>query len=379
MLRTFFIFLLTILINQSFTVKVFPDDYKLIDNPYENDIESDTEEYHYVLTAVSTRGYTDLYKGIVYRSRLCCYYQSSYCYSSSATLNNYTNLTNINDTNFKELHHYACIPGKGRGANIFFNYPRNTPDSVISVRMRLTNIYDEPFDLNFGANQRVLDSFTIPNNSFVIYTFKLDQTNYYLQKDNFTKPYSHTFSFGSSIQLSFSFNHENKTLYFNSYIVSLDLKKYILSLSGHAHNHCSPYGCLVGTCSSTGSSISDYAYCSYSSSSYYYYGFTECSLWGCIPGSYCDGAGKCNECDDQCKGCNAGPMNCKSCYITSMNNLWKYHHRGGFNGPCPFEFYPFGLIFMILNIYVIKMFNHPFLLLFSKIFSLYQYIKIFKI
>ena len=152
MLRTFFIFLLTILINQSFTVKVFPDDYKLIDNPYENDIESDTEEYHYVLTAVSTKGYTDLYKGIVYRSRLCCYYQSSYCYSSSATLNNYTNLTNINDTNFKELHHYACIPGKGRGANIFFSYPRNTPDSVISVRMRLTNIYDEPFDLNFGAN-----------------------------------------------------------------------------------------------------------------------------------------------------------------------------------------------------------------------------------
>ena len=335
---TFFIFLLTTLINQSFSVKVFPDDYKLIDNPYENDIESDTEEYHYVLTAVSARGYTDLYKGIVYKNYLCCYDDSSYygCRSSKATLNNYTNLTNINDTNFKELHHYACITGKGKAVNIFFNYPRNTPDSVISVRMRLTNIYDEPFDLNFGINGRVLDSFIINNNSFVIYTIKLDQNNYYLQKDNFTKPYSNggLFSFGDSIRLRFSFNHENKTLYFNSYIVSLDLKKYILSLSGHAHNSCSGSGCLYGTCYSSGSGADGYAYCSYSS---YNFAFSECSLWGCVPGSYCDGSNKCNECDDQCKGCVAGPMNCKSCYITAMNNLWRYHHKDtSRTGPCPF-------------------------------------------
>ena len=339
---TFFIFLLTTLINQSFSVKVFPDDYKLIDNPYENDIESDTEEYHYVLTAVSAKGYTDLYKGIVYKNYLCCYDDSSYygCRSSPATLNNYTNLTNINDTNFKELHHYACITGKGKAVNIFFNYPRNTPDSVISVRMRLTNIYDEPFDLNFGINGRVLDSFIINNNSFVIYTIKLDQNNYYLQKDNFTKPYSNggLFSFGDSIRLRFSFNHENKTLYFNSYIVSLDLKKYILSLSGHAHNSCSGSGCLYGTCYSSGSGAGGYAYCSYSS---YNFAFSECSLWGCVPGSYCDGSNKCNECDDQCKGCVAGPMNCKSCYITAMNNLWRYHHKDtSRTGPCPFEFYP---------------------------------------
>ena len=360
MTSSFFIFLFLTLINQTFCVKVFPDDYKWIDNPYENDIESDTEDYHYVLTAVSAKGYTDNYKGIVYRSRFCCYYDTYYsnCRSSSTVLNNYTNISNINETNLKELHHYACISGKGKDVNIYFSYSRATPDSVITVRMRLTNIYEEPFELEFGKcngytgydqdrrcySKSVLDSFIIPNNSFAIYTFKLDQNNYYLEKENFSKPHSNSglFSFGEDIKLSFFFNHENKTLYYNSYIVSLDLKKYILAITGHALNSCSGSGCLPrGSyyCSPSGSGESGYAYCYYYSYSSYY-GFSECSLFGCVPGSYCDSSSTCIECDYQCKGCIAGPMNCKSCYITAMNNRWKFHHHDSYTGPCPFEFYP---------------------------------------
>ena len=124
----------------------------------------------------------------------------------------------------------------------------------------------------------------------------------------------------------------------------LDLKRYILALSGHAHNSCAEKGCISNQCSNSGTSLTSYAYCTYS---YYYryYGLSECNLYGCVPGSYCNNDNFCLECDKQCKGCSgSGYKECKSCYITSMNNLWKYHHRASFTGFCPFEFYVNGIM-----------------------------------
>ena len=357
-----FIILIYSYIIKVIPIKVHPDDYKLTDNPYENDIESSTAEYHNVITAVAARAYTDYYKGIVYINQLCCYYDSSYssysCYHGGSTTyttyQNYTKLTNINETNLKELHHYACVPSKGKGANIRFNTYRLTDDALVTVQMRLTNIYNEPFDLQFGIcngytgnlekrrcySKNVLDSFTIPNNSFAIYTFKHDAKYYYIQGDNFEVAHPLTFSVSSDITLSFfggesPNEEEEKSIYFNSYIVTLNLKKYILSISGHAHNSCWNKGCVYNEgCSNYGS----YTKC-YSSSSYYY-AFTECNYYGCVPGSYCDG-NICSECDEQCHGCNsAGKMNCRSCYITSFDTYWKYHHLSSYSGKCSFEFYP---------------------------------------
>ena len=348
-------------LNQVLSVKVFADDYKLIDNPYENDIESATEDYHYILTAAAARDYVDYYKGIIYKGGFCCFHDQvrsyKYCRSGSSTLYNYTELNNINQTNFKELLHYACTPGKGRGANFIFSYSRSTNDSVISVRIRLTNIYQEPLEIGFGtckgykyyqdedeyrcSNPDIIDTFTIPNNSFAIYTFKLDEKAYYLQRDNFKKPYNSgdRFDFDSTISI-FLFCDEDKEIYFNSYIISLDLKKYLLALSGQARHSCENNGCLSSfSCLPSGSGINQYLKCNYYYS-YYNYGLTECSLYGCVPGSYCSDS-TCYECDTQCKGCHSSEkMRCRSCYITAIEPLWRNHHLKDYNGSCTFEFFP---------------------------------------
>ena len=80
-------FLIYSYIIQVFSVNVHSDDYKLLDNPYENDIESSTAEYHNILTSVAAISYTDYYKGIVYKNSLCCYYDSYHdrCTHSGAT------------------------------------------------------------------------------------------------------------------------------------------------------------------------------------------------------------------------------------------------------------------------------------------------------
>ena len=48
------------------SLKIPPDNFKELDNPYRNDIEITTEKDHHIITAVSPKGYVDYYKGIYY-------------------------------------------------------------------------------------------------------------------------------------------------------------------------------------------------------------------------------------------------------------------------------------------------------------------------
>ena len=349
-----FLYLIFKQFNKILSVKVHPDDYKLIDNPYENDIESSSESYNYIITSVATFEYIDFYKGIHYKNNLCCCYYSYSCYSTSRYFNDYLSLSNINDTNLKELHRrgcVGCVTENGANINIIFDYRRYSSDSLIAIKMRLTNIYNESMEIGVGAcrgyrydssgylryctSKTILDTFIIPNNSFAIYTFKLDQYYYYLESENFKISHDINGLFSpSSYNYLYLFFDQEKELYLNSYIVSVDLKKYFLSLSGHAHNYCTSNGCLNYDCYSR--------YSSYISAYYYKceYSYTECSYHGCVPGSYCNSQNICLECNYQCKGC-VNKDSCKSCYITATYPTFLYDHKySSLNGPCIFEFFP---------------------------------------
>lgn len=60
------------------SLKIPPDNYKELDNPYRNDIEFATEKDHHIITAVSTKGYVDYYKGIYYKNFLFCRWKVNY-------------------------------------------------------------------------------------------------------------------------------------------------------------------------------------------------------------------------------------------------------------------------------------------------------------
>ena len=341
--------------NQTNSQRIHPDDYKLFDNPYENDIESQTEDYNNVIEAYAVDEYDDNYKGIYYKSGLCCYrnyyhYGSYYnCHSNTYTMSNYTKLSNINDTNLQRLHYKGCYAPYRNEINIFFYYKKEISDSLVSVKMRLTNMHQEPLEFKLGTcggytttdkNEILcesitpLDTYIIPSNSITIYTFKIDSNYYYLQKDNFKIPYPNDlFKFNSYVLIKLFYN-ETTPLILNSYIISVDLKRYVLSLSGQSRNSCSNHGCINYYC--VGHYTGYYAYCLNS-----YYGEQLCSYWGCVPGAYCQSSSSiCLECDFKCKGCTQDSTTCTSCYITSKKEYYKLHQQSNSRTKCPFEFYP---------------------------------------
>ena len=113
MFLLFFLLLSFSLFNQIYLERIHPDDYKWFDNPYENDIESQTEDYNNIIEAVARQDYDDYYKGVYYKGGLCCYRTRQYgtfysCYSREKILTDYTKLTNINDTNLQKLHYRGC-------------------------------------------------------------------------------------------------------------------------------------------------------------------------------------------------------------------------------------------------------------------------------
>ena len=95
MFLLFFLSLFFYLFNQIYLERVHPDNYKWFDNPYENDIESQTEDYNNIIEAVAVQEYDDYYKGVYYKNGLCCYRtnHNSNFYSCSS---NYKTLTNLN-------------------------------------------------------------------------------------------------------------------------------------------------------------------------------------------------------------------------------------------------------------------------------------------
>ena len=343
------------------SIKISPNDYKEIDNPYEDDIIYSREKFHHIISSFSSAGYIDFYKGIYYKKYLCCNWgwtQYGYltCKNSFKyhTIENYTLLNNINDTNLKELLHYGCSPTEEDSQqNILFDYERFTNESVVSIQIRMTNIDPEPLEFTLDTcsvfealggteNRRCktfenIDTYTIPNNSFIIYTLKLENETYWIQSDNFTVKHNQVkFNFATQIILYFNPIDEKKKLYINSYIVSVNLQKNIRSLSGHAHNYCRNYGCLGKYTCLTGANVL-YGCIIQSWSAY----ITECSLFGCIPGSYCSKDLVCQSCDDQCRTCNTNDMNCLSCYSNAIYPQWKNYRDPSYEaGQCIFEFYP---------------------------------------
>ena len=208
-----FSLILILLFDIIFSLRTSFNDYKPLDNPYEDDISSSTEAYHHIITSFSAAGYIDYYKGIYYKKYLCCswgytdygHYRCLHTIGSYQTIENYTQLNNINETNLKELLHYGCSPVEEEGhLNILFDYQRYTNDSIVSIQIRMTNTDPEPVEFNLAictkhtgsyrdkkcSEFKAIDSYIIPNNSFIIYTFKLDQNSWYVQNDNFTIPHN---------------------------------------------------------------------------------------------------------------------------------------------------------------------------------------------
>jgi hypothetical protein len=126
------------------SLKIPPDNFKDLDNPYRNDIEIATEKNHHIITAVSPKGYVDYYKGIYYKNFLFCRWKVNYglqYVSDSKTItkiDNYLELKNINDTNLKELLSYGC--DSDYPLNVVLDYRRDSDESIITVSFRLTNI-----------------------------------------------------------------------------------------------------------------------------------------------------------------------------------------------------------------------------------------------
>ena len=124
MFLLFFLSLFFYLFNQIYLERVHPDNYKWFDNPYENDIESQTEYYNNIIEAVAVQEYDDYYKGVYYKNGLCCYrtnHNSNFysCSSNYKTLTDYAKLTNINDTNLKKLHYNGCKSSRDEINTIF--------------------------------------------------------------------------------------------------------------------------------------------------------------------------------------------------------------------------------------------------------------------
>ena len=347
------------------SIKILPNDFLAADNPYEDDLEVTTEAYHHIITTIAAISYIDYYKGIYFKKDLCCkwgfnIYNRPKCNSRSYTrLTGYTKLNNINDTNLKLLQEYGC-PSYGEEGQehveILFDYRRHASDSLIEIQARLSNYEEQEvaFELktcktwayNGGSsectNMMKLDNYTIPNNSFLIYTFKVDQNYFYVQSENFTIPHPNNgaFNYNREIFLYF-FPMEEKKIYLHSYIISVNLFKYVLSLGGHAHNYCTNKGCInYYSCVSrtTGSESGKFYACDYEYSDF----ITECSLFGCIPGSYCNKDETCIECDYQCRTCTPdGYMKCMSCYSNAIYPQWKYYRIPSDTAhSCIFEFYP---------------------------------------
>ena len=352
------IFLLIINIYNIISLQNPPDNYTEVDNPFRNDIEFTTEKDHHIITAVSSYGYIDYYKGIYYKNKLSCHWKYNYGYYpvyDNKDIPSYLELQNINDTNLKELHKYGCL---FTPPNILIDYRRSADDALISITLRLTSLDEEDQEFQFGlcssfedsyqetcitSGFTELDKYNITNNSLLIYTFKFDKNVYYKQSDNFEIPYGH--SFEPNTHLRFFIMAETEKIYINSYIVSVDLFRYVLSLSGHAHNYCTNDGCLDGySCVIQEYEIqNDRNSPKYYGCQQYYYGHftTECSLFGCIPGSFCSPDRVCIECDYQCKTCfDKTYMNCKSCYSIAIYPYWKYDNQFNKGVQCIFEFYP---------------------------------------
>ena len=348
---------LILLINVAIAIKISPNDFKMFDNPYEDDIAESTEAYHHIITAVSSVGYIDYYKGIYYKNHLCCQWgfnsYSRYICKHRYTyqiIENYTQLSNINDTNLKELLHYGCTPEEEGQQSILFDYKRFANDSIVSVQIRMTNLDQEPLDFEvatcslYEGNYEVrkctsfvnLDNYTIPNNSFIVYTIKFDNSSYYVPSDNYSSPKrigKHIWE--NPILLYFNPTKKGRAIYINSYIISVNLKRYVLSLSGHAHNYCNNKGCLDGYYCDTSNRFN------YSCHIYLGEEITDCTLFGCIPGSYCNKDNTCIECDYQCRTCEQGNMKCISCYSNAIFPQWQYYRWQNYKtGQCVFEFYP---------------------------------------
>ena len=233
-----FYFLLVFLFSLVCSIKISPNEYKPLDNPYEDDIVESTEAYHHIITAISAVGYIDYYKGIYYKKYLCCswgfnQYGKYTCKNNFkyVEIGNYTNLTNINETNHKELLHYGCINTDEKAyQNILFDYRRHSNDSLLLVQIRMTNNDTEPIDFTIDYCEKYgdfdggyteclsfknVDSYTIPNNSFIIYTLKIDNTSYFVQSDNFTTPRKDVkFNFNQQILLYINTeDKEKKNIY----------------------------------------------------------------------------------------------------------------------------------------------------------------------
>ena len=339
-----------------------PDRYMDVDNPFRDDIEFTTEKDHHIITAVTAHwnGYVDYYKGIYYKKYLYCHWRNhGYGFygvnDSTVAIPNHLQLNNINDTNLKELQSHGCSYSTN---NILLDYRRSVSEALVSLTIRLTNTFEQDQGFQFGicppssfednykeecpnGALKILDSYNITNNSFLIYTFRFTENSYYVQSDNFQNPTDYTFK--STDHLRFFIISENP-LHINSYIVSVDLFRYVLSLAGHAHNYCTNKGCLDGyDCSVEWSTDDSGKSPKYYACKLHYYGYfiSECSLFGCIPGSFCSPDTVCIECDYQCKTCfDKTYMNCKSCYSIAIYPYWMYDNQFDKGTQCIFEFYP---------------------------------------
>ena len=145
----FFLFLFNVY--NIFSLKNPPEQFKELDNPYRDDLQYTTEKHHHIITAVSSKGYIDYYKGIYYKKHLYCHWRKDsyglYPVEANEPIPNYLNLGNINDTNLKELHKYGCTY---KNLNILVHYRRSDDNTLISLSLRLTNIMEEEIMFKFG-------------------------------------------------------------------------------------------------------------------------------------------------------------------------------------------------------------------------------------
>ena len=70
------------------------------------------------------------------------------CYSRTYIMSNYTELTNLNDTYLQKLHYQGCYTPNRNEINILFYYKKEISDSLLNVKMRLTNKHQELLNLN---------------------------------------------------------------------------------------------------------------------------------------------------------------------------------------------------------------------------------------